>query len=168
MGGAQRGRSEPYPRTGGDPASRQPSGGVYEQNHGGVHRRIARTQERGGGPFSESAPWPGWIELWAIARYDLGLSEQGFAALTPRQFVALQKRLVLKNQALDYRAGVIASIVANCNRGEDTEPFQPSDFFPNLRALEPKEQGDDLDKLMALQARLGGEVIMVEQEDGTT
>lgn len=30
------------------------------------------------------------------------------------------------------RAGVVASVVANGNRGKDTKPYQPSDFFPHI------------------------------------
>lgn len=80
----------------------------------------------------------------------------------------MQKRLVLRDQAQDYRAGVIASIVANCNIGADNEPFKPSDFFASLRGLEGETegQGDDLDALMAFHASLGGEVI-VQEQDGT-
>ena len=32
------------------------------------------------------------MELWAIARYDLRLGESEFWQLTPRQFIALQRR----------------------------------------------------------------------------
>ena len=30
----------------------------------------------------------------------------------------------------DYRAGMISSVLANCNRGKDTKAFQPEDFMP--------------------------------------
>jgi hypothetical protein len=30
----------------------------------------------------------------------------------------------------DWRAGLIASMIANVNRGKDTDPYSPSDFIP--------------------------------------
>lgn len=76
---------------------------------------------------------------------------------------------MLRDQAQDYRAGVIASVIANCNIGRDAEPFKPSDFFPSLKELEAEGQegqGDALDDLMAFHAGLGGTVVMREA-DGT-
>jgi hypothetical protein len=38
----------------------------------------------------------------------------------------------------DYRAGLLASVFANANREEYSDPVQPEDFFPNL--LEEAEE----------------------------
>lgn len=37
----------------------------------------------------------------------------------------------------DVQAGVVASVIANANRGENTEPYSPNDFLP------PWGQDDD-------------------------
>jgi hypothetical protein len=38
----------------------------------------------------------------------------------------------------DLRAGIIASTIANANRGKKTKPFKPADFMPDfLRVIEP-------------------------------
>lgn len=32
----------------------------------------------------------------------------------------------------DLRAGIVASVVANCNRAENTKPYHPLDFTPKF------------------------------------
>jgi hypothetical protein len=72
------------------------------------------------------------LELQAIARYDLELTESEFWELTPAQFDALNERHLVHAQMSDYRAGLIASILCNVNRKEGTKPLTPGDFFTSL------------------------------------
>jgi hypothetical protein len=41
-------------------------------------------------------------------------------------------------RALDARAGVIASVMANANRGRQRRPITPADFFPSLKPSAPR------------------------------
>ena len=34
------------------------------------------------------------------------------------------------NERLDLHAGIVASTIANVNRGKNTHPFKPTDFMP--------------------------------------
>lgn len=74
----------------------------------------------------------------AVARYDLGLTEQEFWDLTPAQFDALNERHVLHKQMEDYRAGLIASILCNIHRQEGSEAMEPADFFTDLPRSKPR------------------------------
>jgi hypothetical protein len=91
--------------------------------------------------------------LWAIGVYDFGLTEDQFWALTPAQFSALSDRFDQHNMQLDFRAGIIASTMANTVRSEKTPPFTPQMFMPNYDGEEVKPaemSGDEI--LRQLQA----------------
>jgi hypothetical protein len=47
-----------------------------------------------------------WELLWAFGRYDLGLTEEGFWALTPREFHLLAERCDVRTQWKDMRAAL--------------------------------------------------------------
>lgn len=47
----------------------------------------------------------------------------------------------------DLRAGIVASTIANVNRGKNTNPFAPKDFMPNFG--KPKEQTPEQMKTVA-------------------
>jgi hypothetical protein len=55
----------------------------------------------------------------------------------------------------DWRAAMLASVIANVNRGPDTEPFQPIDFMP-FHKKEPAKPTDLLAKIEQLNAVFGG------------
>lgn len=38
----------------------------------------------------------------------------------------------------DLRSGIIASTIANANRGKGQKPFKPSDFMPSVQEEKPK------------------------------
>lgn len=45
----------------------------------------------------------------------------------------------------DLRAGIIASVIANANRGKGTRSFKPSDFMPKFGDKAKKRQtGDEM------------------------
>jgi hypothetical protein len=64
------------------------------------------------------------------------------------------------------RAGIVASVIANCNRGKDTEPFTPQDFMPKTPTREetPREPTREewLEGMRALNAAFGGEDLTKE------
>lgn len=78
--------------------------------------------------------------MWAVARYDLGLTEEEFFDITPAQFFALVKRKNIETKEQDYRSGVIASnIVRVVCKQEDGKKYSPSYFFPSLRTDKERE-----------------------------
>lgn len=83
-----------------------------------------------------------WDDLWAVARYDLGISEQEFWALTPRQFNLLVERheeaqtAQFKRDALFFGSVICAQL--NLWRGKHDPALKPVDIFPGILG-EPKE-----------------------------
>jgi len=72
--------------------------------------------------------------MWAVARYDLNLTDDQFLDITPAQFFALVERRNLEKQEADYRAGVIASNIVRvfCDKNE-SKRYTPGYFFPSLK-----------------------------------
>lgn len=68
--------------------------------------------------------------LWAVGRYDLGLGEEEFWRLSPRQFGALLERHNEEQRKEDWRAGMIAATIANALRGKKGKAYQAEDFMP--------------------------------------
>ena len=68
--------------------------------------------------------------MWAVGRYDLGLTEEEFWGLTPRQYRALLDRHEEAQEWQDYRAGVIAATVVNMLKAKGGKTYKPTDFMP--------------------------------------
>lgn len=96
--------------------------------------------------------------MYAVARYQLRLSEEDFFDITPLQFTYLTLRYEQEREASDFRAGVIASTTANCHRKKGKKAFKPKDFMPDYGAPVEKQQGPEQMKMMAmtLNAMYGG------------
>lgn len=84
----------------GDPDLQRPGIGIYG-GHAGANRK---PYEGGSAEQSEEALWLG---LWSVARYDLGLSEQEFWALSPKKYDALLRR---RKSALERNEVMLAQI----------------------------------------------------------
>jgi hypothetical protein len=104
--------------------------------------------------------------LWAIGRYELGLSEADFWRLTMRQFDALRKLAQDVQDRADIRAGLIAATIANCTPFKEARSFTPADFFPSLakyyghRRHRKRLTGEEwLAKIGALHKEMTGETI---------
>lgn len=52
---------------------------------------------------------------------------------TPKRVAAFFKAYQNLERLSDYRAGVIAAVIANQNRGKNGKPLQPADFFQTLK-----------------------------------
>jgi len=95
--------------------------------------------------------------LWSIGRYDLHLTEKEFWSLTPVEFHALVGRLRLQKRWGDFRAGIIASTIANVNRGKKKKAFKPVDFMPKEDDRgEKKTWREQLAWVEMINAALGG------------
>ena len=58
------------------------------------------------------------------------------------------------DERADLQAGIIASTIANANRGKNTKPFKPTDFMPRF---EPEDEEEQAAKMIAkMQLVLGG------------
>lgn len=102
-----------------------------------------------------------WLRLWSVGRVDLGLSEDEFWGLTPLEFDTLLKRNNLKLEREDFRAGIIASTIANANRDpkKKPDPWTAADFMPT-RNGKPRQKRqtwqEQLEIVKALNAAFGG------------
>jgi hypothetical protein len=84
--------------------------------------------------------------LWAIGRYDLGLSEEDFWELTFCKFHALCKRKQIDDKLLDFRSGVIACTIANVHRKAGSKAYTPEDFMPSLKTAKKPKSAEQLRK----------------------
>ena len=86
------------------------------------------------------------MDLWALARYDLGLSDEEFGDLTYAMFEALLERHKADERRKFIRAGIIATQVVNFSMCAPDEKAKIMDFVPeekeevNLLKLTPEEQ----------------------------
>ncbi len=71
----------------------------------------------------------------------------------------------LGERRADLRAGIIASVIANTQRGPDTPAYHPFDFVPKFDVVEEEEIDEDASIELtqnifeSLTLQLGGEVI---------
>ena len=63
-----------------------------------------------------------------IARIDVLLDQ--LSATDLAEWMEFYKLEPWGDERADYRAGVVASVVANIHRGKDVKPFKPLDFMP--------------------------------------
>jgi hypothetical protein len=87
------------------------------------------------------------LELWAIGRHDLGLSEIEFWGITLRQFDALLERYKLNQKWENYRPALICSTLANLYRDPKSNPYTPRDFMPGEKNETKKSPDEILQKL---------------------
>jgi len=64
--------------------------------------------------------------------FDYRLTQEQFWSLTPYQFWAIGKRFEASIQRQDYRAGLVAAILWNSNKGKDQPTKQPYSWFPSI------------------------------------
>ena len=70
--------------------------------------------------------------MWAVGRYDLGLTEKEWGRLLPWELGELLKRKRAAEDAQDMRAAaVICWLLAPWMR-EGRSPLEPQDIFPHL------------------------------------
>ena len=77
-----------------------------------------------------------WLANWAVARYDLGLSEQEFYSITPRQLDALAKRKEYETRHTELLFAQLTSYLINFSTVRPKEPVKPADFMPSEWAKE--------------------------------
>lgn len=79
--------------------------------------------------------------MWALARYDLGLSWEEFEELTPGMFQALCKRRNIRIKYERYAHAMTTSAVYNVNRHSQDDPVITAfDFIRDERSALKKEK----------------------------
>lgn len=69
--------------------------------------------------------------MWAVARYDFGLTHEEFGRLSLAQFAALWDRRSCDWKRSCYLQGIIASCIYNVHRTKDSDHiFSAQDFVP--------------------------------------
>ncbi len=61
------------------------------------------------------------------------MSKVEFEFATWRELSLMLEQVKHVRQEADYRAGVVASIMANAHRGKGHSGYKPGDFFPSLK-----------------------------------
>lgn len=66
--------------------------------------------------------------------------------MAPREVAELHEAWEKRERRADYRAGVLAMILAETNRDreENPKPFHPADFFPSLETTRPELEEIDV------------------------
>lgn len=95
--------------------------------------------------------------MWAIGRYDLGLTDNEFWGLTLLQFNKLCERHKEKRSADLFNSALICSVIANVNR-QKGKPFTPQDFMPKEKKRNVMKMEDMLEVLKSFTLAQGGEV----------
>lgn len=83
------------------------------------------------------------MEAWAIARIDLGLTDDEWLDMTPRQVHALRRRQEQKMQREELLVGIIASTSANYSFCRPDPPLEPGAFMLH-KLPEPAMTGDEI------------------------
>src|ERR1019366_5506118 len=84
---------------------------------------------------TELTPAEQWLHLWSSARYDLGLSDDDFYSLTPRQLNALfrhrERQRDYDREHTEYMAAQIVAMVANTGFRSFEKAREPREFMPS-------------------------------------
>jgi hypothetical protein len=70
-----------------------------------------------------------WAQCWSAARVRLGLTDDEFGSLTPRQLRQLLDEYGERLEEQKILFGLVAAMVANCSAHPPEKPIQPMDFF---------------------------------------
>jgi hypothetical protein len=73
-----------------------------------------------------------------MGRVVLGLTDQQFFDLTPRQFHLLLDQHRERTKHEEWMVGILAATIANFSGHPPKEPLKPTDFMPSARAPEEK------------------------------
>lgn len=81
-----------------------------------------------------------------------------FRGLTPADLDRLIEAWEARERREDYRAGVVACLIANSNRDrkETPRPFRVSDFFPRLAEPRPEPTDEELEARLDMLASSTG------------
>jgi len=83
---------------------------------------------------TDEAP-PGWLQIWSVGRFDLGLTDAEFWQLSPAMFDALWKRLEDQRERALYGHAMTCAQVFNAQRTTDEARwFEADDFMPKTEA----------------------------------
>lgn len=88
------------------------------------------------------------MEYWAIARYDLGLTDEDWLEMTPRQLMAIWRRRMNDAQSTELMFSRLTAAVYNTGFARPEHPFESTAFmlhpFPKPKAETPEPLGDAL------------------------
>ncbi|MCK9583182.1 MAG: DUF4035 domain-containing protein [Endomicrobiales bacterium] len=98
--------------------------------------------------------------MWAVGRFDLGLSEDDFWDLTLLEFDYLCKRKQLNDTRIERYSAQISWLIYSVNRSKDSKALKIDDFMIKYEKEKPKNQTFQQMKSIAKQITkaLGGEI----------
>lgn len=86
------------------------------------------------------------MEYWAIARYDLALSDNDWLQMTPRQLVMIWRRRINEMRSIELMLSRLTAAVYNSGFVHPKTPFGDTDFMlhplPKPPAEPPELLGD--------------------------
>jgi len=77
--------------------------------------------------------------MWSVARYDLGLTDDEFYGLTPRQYDALLKRKEYQTWQQEFLFAQLTAFSVNFSLCHPMEPVCIGDFMPSEFAKKKSE-----------------------------
>jgi hypothetical protein len=100
-----------------------------------------------------------WLLLWALGRYDLGLSDSELWEIDLRQFYALLQRKRDEKYWQDWRAALVTHMIANVFRDtkRKSRPFKIEDFMPETKPRKQEER-QQLAIVETMVENLGGKI----------
>ena len=86
-----------------------------------------------------------WDRCWSNARVHLGLTDEQFFSLTPRQFSLLMDRHKEREELKEFLSAQVVAAIVNHSFSPPEKAQAPADFMPSLiveRRLERKKRID--------------------------
>jgi hypothetical protein len=112
---------------------------------GGVDAEEGRRRERDGGNQGGGLTW---LDCWAIARYDLALSDEEWLAMTPRQLFALKRRKLFDMQCAELMMSRLTAAVCNSGFMRPKEPVEDTRFMLHPFPKPPEPPGDAIIRML--------------------
>lgn len=92
------------------------------------------------------------MEIWAVARFDLGLPDKEIGKLNLMEYDALVERKRASDNRERFNAGIIAAAIINSVGGVDGKAVSPVEFVPDYKQI-AKAQEIDLTTMTPIEQR---------------
>ena len=120
---------------------------------GGRHEEAGAGRKPSGGPELSGPKL--WSSLWSHAIYDLGIPEERFWRLSPRQLGLLTSRFERRQQREELLIGLLGSVTANYGFRAPDEPLSATDLI-----FSGKQRAED-ESDEAIAARINAQLMAV-------
>ncbi len=87
-----------------------------------------------------------WDRCWSNARIHLGLTDEQFFSLTPRQFSLLMDRHKEREELKEFLSAQVVAAIVNHSFSPPEKEQAPADFMPSLIFERKRERKTRIDR----------------------